>query len=250
MLGAQVAAWGILAMAVTCGERDKGCIVFSNSALEVTVGAALQPPTDQESEEAMRVLCLLTRGYHCGYEIAGESDINIPDALGSPADLAPNPPAGHLPNISAGLAQGILGEMVRLGAAKAAIAHFKNFRAPPAPGDCKFSGLDRGALAKFLCRISWAKGVLARLQDNGGLQILVNLLRFGEENERKHALEAITLLAYTEPAARFHLRAVGVITHLGAQLKVSLRLPYNFVMAQLNLCTATKIMTEIMLWRH
>lgn len=161
----------------------------------------------------------------------------VPD---TPADVEPKTLADLKPNKSGGGANDIIAQMVRMGAAKAAIAHFKSFPAPPAPGgDCRLPGLDRGAVAKFLCRPSWARGVLSDMRDNGGLHILVDLLRWGEGVERKQAIEAIALLAYVDPAARGPLRALGAITHLATQLEVT---PCEIatILVLCHKCTVTK----------
>ncbi len=209
-------------MASLSAEKEGLDFSFPDWKLESVLDLARLPPAEPGSNEAMRLLCVLTRGHWAN------CNLGFPGVSIEQASLCTDSPGASNATVmedarddSEPPGSVIGGELARAGAATVALAHLKSAKHPDAGGVGKPWQITRGVFARFvtwICKV--APEVFPDLQERGLLEVLVDILRSSARAERPDLGITVAGLAIQFDEARIPLQALGAITALGETLKV------------------------------
>jgi hypothetical protein len=190
-------------------------MTFPVAGLASVVDIALLSPAELASQEAMSLLGHITNIAYGKFM----SDV----AMGNKYYHSRRP---RDPCALSGSA--LCARLTQMGAANAALAHLKHLSRPaavrPRGRGLEELRMSREGISRFMTWLCEGPGVFRDMRERGLLEILMDMLRSSDGDERTAAVFALGALAMRHDAARGPLRALGAIRPLTQKFQVRLGL--------------------------
>jgi hypothetical protein len=207
----QAEAANLLSTAIASAAEQKEDLPFPVAGLASVVEVAQLSPAEPASQEAMSLLANITNKVYgkfmsdmaWGKEGYHSARPRGPSALG---------------------ASELCARLTQMRAANAALAHLKHLSRPAAVRTrgrgSEEPRVSRAYISRFASWICEGPGVFQDMHEHGLLEILMDMLRSSDGDERAAAVFALGALAMRHDAARGPLRALGAIRPLTQKLQV------------------------------